>query len=117
MDVRVDRHAVTRRDWQSRACNWWSADSQGSHFTGGTVAMVGTRRNNPDGRRGRHASPGRWGGFALAVVVAGWSLGQPGVAAGAATAGVTWQYTCAIGAPMTARVEWQLPPRIVVRRP
>lgn len=78
--------------------------------------MVGVRGNDPDGRRGR-AWRSRWSDIAIAVVVAGWCWWQPGLAAGTAMAGVTLQYTCTVGAPMTARATWHLPTRIVVGRP
>lgn len=68
--------------------------------------MMGT----PGGRRGRRAR----GGVAIAVVVAGCGLWQPGLAA---AAGVTLRYGCEVGVPMSAHVMWHLPPRVTVGRP
>lgn len=77
--------------------------------------MVEPRVDVAIGRCGRRAWCRRSTG-AAAVVVAVCGLWSPGLAV-AATAGVTLQYTCTVGAPMTAQVRWSMPPEIVVGTP
>lgn len=79
--------------------------------------MVDEQVDVPSGRSSGRAWRGRLSGVAVAVVVAGWGLWQPGSAAVAATAGVTLQYTCSFFQSMTAQLVWTAPPEVVVGEP